>query len=123
MPSDEDHTSTRTKWVTYSEQAKRSVLPQEISAQDFTMYRLRVVFASDLCSAWAMFVGLGPRLAHLSAVLHIGITESVGTALSYRRIFGAQLQGKSRKRTTPTSEFVSILDSPPTPLTHMHGKI
>ena len=106
-----DHTPARTKWVAYSEKSKRSLLPQELSIQAFALYRTRFIFAADLCSDWSKLGGLGPQLAHLSAVLHIGITESVGAALSYRRISGAKLQDKARKRSTAEAEFVSILAS------------
>ena len=111
MPSDCDHTSARTKWVAYSKQAKRSLLPQELSIQDFTLYKMRFVAASDLCREWAEFGCLGPHLAHLSTVLHIGITESVGTALSYHRIVGGKMQEKARKRPTVESDFVSIIST------------
>ena len=88
MPPDADHTSARTKWVAYSIQDKRSVLPRELSIRSFTLYQLRFVFAADLCAAWSKFGGPGPQLSHISTVLHIGIAESAGTALPYRRIVG-----------------------------------
>ena len=78
----------------------RTLSPQELRIQAFALYRLRFVFASDICKAWLKFGGLAPQLAHLATVLHVGITESVGTALSYRRIVGANLQEKARKRNT-----------------------
>ena len=108
MPAGADHTAARTKWVTYSKQAKRSVIPKEPSIRDCTLYRLRFIFAADCCQDWAKCGGLGPKLTHLSTVLHIGITESVGAALSYRRIANAELQEKDCERTATSADFVSI---------------
>ena len=39
------------------------------------------------------------QLAHISTVLRLGITETVGTALDYRRSVGQKIQEKDRKRT------------------------
>ena len=94
IPADSDHTASRTKWVSYSKQAKRTLPPKVVRIQALVIYRLRFLFAADLCSTWAKFVGLVPQLAHLSTVLHIGIAESAGASLSYRRIAGARLQGE-----------------------------
>ena len=95
MPADSDHTSARTIWDAYAKQDKRSFLPQELSIQALTLYQLRFVFSADFCSDWSKFGGLGPQIAHLSTVLHIGIAESVGTALAYHRIVGTNLKGGS----------------------------
>ena len=54
---------------------------------------------------------MAPQLAHLATVLHLSVTESVGTALAYHRILGAKLQEKARKRTTLTAEFAALLAS------------
>ena len=43
--------------------------------------------------------------------MHVGVTESVGAALSYRRLVGIKLQGEALKRTTLEADFVSVLAS------------
>ena len=111
MPPECDHTASRTKWAAYSKKGKRALLPNEFGIQTFTLYPLRFISAADLCSALAKFGGLSPQLSHLSAVLHIGITESVGKALSYHMIIGAKLHGKARKREAIADAFVSLVAS------------
>ena len=111
MPADADHCSDRSRWLTFSKQAKRTPLPQDLSTQAFSPYRLRFALAADLCKAWHVFGGLGPQLSHLSTVLHISVTESVGAALSYRRLVAQKLQEKARKRPAQTSEFVALLSA------------
>ena len=111
MPADSDHATAKTKWVGYSKQSKRSILPQELGTQDFAMYHLRFIFAADLCQAFSKFGGVGPQLAHLPKKLHIGIAESVGASMSYHRIAGAKLQEKDRDRATLAADFAACLDS------------
>ena len=111
MPADSDHADAKSKWDGYPKQAKRALLPQELSIQAFTLYQLRFIFAADLCLAWSKFGCLGPQRSHLSTVLHIGVAESVGEALSYHRIVGTKLREKARKRTTSATDFVQILES------------
>ena len=72
---------------------------------------MRFILSADLCAARSKFGGLSPRIARLSTVFHIGIAESVGAALSYRRLVGAKLQEKARKRTPLNADFVSIMSS------------
>ena len=109
MPSDSDHISARKKWLGFLKHAKRSLAPQELAIQAFALYRLRFVFAADLRQDWSKFGGLGPQLAHLSTVLHLGIAESVGNSLSYHRLVGQKLQGKARKRTASETDFAALL--------------
>ena len=109
MPSDSDHDNARKRWAHYAKQAKRSLEPQELTIQAFTLYHMRFLFAADLCRAFSKFGGLGPQLAHLSTVLHLGITESVGTALAYHRLIGKKLQEIARKRTASATDFTALL--------------
>ena len=109
LPPESDHAAAKSKWPRYSKQAKRSVLPRELSIRAFTLYRVRFIFAADLCEAWSKFGGLAPHLSHISTALYVGIAESVGTALSYRRLVGLKLQEKARKRTAIEADFVSVL--------------
>ena len=93
---DSDRAAARTKWPSFPKQAERPLLPPELIIQAFTLYQLRFISASDLCRAWPKFGGLGPQLARLSAVLHIGVAENVGDAMENRRIARTRLQGKAR---------------------------
>ena len=111
LPSDSEHSSARKWWVANSKQAKRSLSPQEMTIQAFALYHLRFLFAADLCQAFSIFGGLGPQLSHFSTVLHLGVTESVGTALAYHRLVGLKLQEKARKRTVSPSDFIALLAS------------
>ena len=88
-------------------QARRSLIPQELSIRAFTLYHLRFAIASDLCKAWSTFGGLGPQLSHLSTILHLAITESVGVALAYHRLVSTKLTEKARKRPTQASDFTA----------------
>ena len=111
IPPDSDHSTARTRWLGHAKQAKRPTAPQELSIQCFALYQLRFLIAADLCQAFSTFGGIAPQLAHLSTVLHISITDSVGTALAYRRILASKLQEKARKRTTLLAEFTTLLAS------------
>ena len=73
------------------------------------MYRLRFLIAADLRKSFRPFGGLGPQLSHLSTALHLAIAESVGAALSYRRLVCLKLQEKARKRPTQASDFALLL--------------
>ena len=108
-PIDTDRKTARTRRIGYSEQARRTLIPQEMSIQAFSLYSLRFVISADLCKAWSSFGGLGPQLSHLSTVLHLAIAESVGPAFPYHRLVANKLQEKARKRSTQASDFVSLL--------------
>ena len=99
-----------------SKQALRTLIPHDLTIQAFTLYRMRFAFSADLCKPWRTFGGLGCQLSHFATVLHISITESVGAALSYRRLVNLKLQEKPRKRSTPASDFVTILAAGNPPL-------
>ena len=109
QPSDSDHQNSRKRWVAHSKQAKRSIAPQELTIQCYSLYQLRFIFAADLCQAFQSFGGIGPQLSHFSTVLHLSITESVGTALAYHRMVVVKLQEKARKRTASVSDFTALL--------------
>ena len=109
MPSDSDHSNSRKRWVSHSKQAKRSIAPQELTIQCYALYQLRFLFAADLCQAFQSFGGIGPQLSHYSTVLHLSITESVGTALAYHRLVGSKLREKARKRTATVTDFTALL--------------
>ena len=109
IPADSGRVNARKRWLGFSKQAKRSLSPQELTIQAFTLYRWRFLFAADLCQAWLNFGGLGPQLAHLSTVLHLGITETVGAALAYHRLLGQKLRGGDRKRTDLAVDFATLL--------------
>ena len=65
MPVDGDHTAARTRWAGYPKQAKRTILPQELSIRAFSLYLLRFLLAADLCQAWSSFGGLAPAARSL----------------------------------------------------------
>ena len=109
VPIDTDHKAARTRWIGYSEQARRTLLPQELSIQAFSLYQIRFVLSADLCKAWSCLGGLGPQLSHLSTIWHLAITETVGTALAYRRLVPNKLQELARKRSAAISDFTSLL--------------
>ena len=109
IPLDTGRKTARTRWMGFSKQARRSLIPQELSIRAFSRYRLRFVVSAALCSAWRSFGGLCPQLYHFPTVLHISITESVGAAISYHRMANLKLQEKARKRSIQASEFTSII--------------
>ena len=61
MPADNDHVAARTRWRGFSKQAKRSLSPQELTTQAFTLYPIRFLFSADLCQAWTSFGGNWPK--------------------------------------------------------------
>ena len=89
--------------------------PRDLSIQAFSLYRMRFVFSADLRKAWRACGCLGPQLPHFSTVLHISVTESVGSALPYRRLVNLKIQEKNRARPTQASDFVTILAVVPPP--------
>ena len=109
MPADADRVAARSRWLTFSEQAKCSLRPQQLGVQAFSLYQLRFVLAADLCKAWRLFGGLGPQLSHFPNVLHLSITESAGAAISYLRLVSQKLHEEARKRSSRTAEFVATL--------------
>ena len=92
MPAEGDRSAARAKWPIFSKHDKRTLLPHEIRIQAGTLYRIRFIFSDDLREAWSKFGGLGPQMAHLSAVFHIGVTENIGEAFDYHRIARTEMQ-------------------------------
>ena len=109
MPADQDHSTARSRWLGYSKQSKRTVAPQTLNIQAFALYHMRFLFAADLCKAWVPSGGLGPQFAHLSTVLHLSVTETVGIALAYHRLICQKLQEKARRRAASVSDFTALL--------------
>ena len=101
MPLDTDHKTARTRWMGVSNQARRRLIPQELSIRAFSFYRLRFVLSADIGSAWLFFGGIGPKLSHFATALHISITESVGSSFSYRRLGNLKLQEKGASVLSP----------------------
>ena len=108
VPVDADHFAARPRWVSFSKQARRTHLPQDLSIQAVSLYRMRFVSPSDLRKDWRTFGCLGPQLTHFSTALHISVTEAVGATLSYRRLVNLKLQEKARNRPAQSSYFVAI---------------
>ena len=108
LPPTTDHSAARTSWIDFSKQARRTTSPQELNIQSFDLYQIRFLFAADLCKAFDSFGGLAPQLAHLSIVLNLSITDSVGVALAYRRVVSTRLQEKARQRPAKLSDFTEL---------------
>ena len=104
LPSAE-HSGARTSWAAYSRQARRANSPQELSIQCFALYRIRFVFAAELCGAFGNFGGVAAHLSHLSTALNLSLVGSVGVALAYHRILSGMLQERARQRSALISDF------------------
>ena len=111
MPDTADHAAAQTQWKNYAKSSKKSQLPLDLSVQSFLLYQLRFVLAADLCSAWAVFGGLGAQLSHLSIALNLAVIETVGIALNYHNILSTRLTERARQRSTAEAEFVAELSS------------
>ena len=104
-----EHSGARTSWVAYSRQARRSTSPQELSIQTFTLYRLRFLFAAELCQAFDKFGGLALQLSHLSTIHNLPILESAGVALDYHRALTGKLMKRALQRSDQLSDFTILL--------------
>lgn len=91
------------------EAAPMNHFPQEMSILAFTLYHIRFILASDMCNLSHRFGGLGPKIAHLATVLHIGVTVNVGKATAYHRIVCTKMQEKDHKRKTTAADFAPLL--------------
>ena len=110
MPDTADRNLAMTNWKSYSK-GRKTTIPLEMSIQSFLLFQLRFVFAADLCMAWSPFGGLAPQLSHLSIVLNLSVTESVGVAMLYHSALMTKLSEKARQRNTNEDEFIQLLSS------------
>ena len=104
MPDSADHVTAHTSWIAYSE-TRQKKLRTDLSIRSFLLYRLRFVFATDLCAWWLPFDGLSSQLNHVSIALNLSIVETVGIDPQYRTSLFAKLSEKARQRTDAPEEF------------------
>ena len=108
MPDTADHSASLTNWGNYCKTRHRK-LSTELIIRRFLLYRIRFVFATDICQGWIPFGGLSAQLNHASIVLNLSIVETVGIALSYRASLFSDLPEKARHRADSPSEFLKML--------------
>ena len=69
---------------------------------------MRFVCAVELCKSWRKYGGLACRLSRLSTALGLAIAENVVADSAYRRLSGANLQGKERHRPDKHADFTDL---------------
>ena len=78
------------------------------------LYRMRFIFAADLCGAWSSFGGIAAQLNNLSLILHLATTESIAAALLYDSLLSDHLEELARSRAERSAavidfnEFLSV---------------
>ena len=70
---------------------------------------MRFLIAAELCHAFEHFGGFANQLSHLGTVLSLSITEHIGIALAYHRVFNRKLQEKARQRIPGPGPYVELL--------------
>ena len=111
MPDRTDHTTSYEGWKKNSKQAKRKVLPQELSIQAWLMYHLRFLFAAESCRAFDAFGGLCTQFNLLGVVLNLTVTEGVALGMAYFRILSIRLEEMARQRAVGAEGFIRLLTS------------
>ena len=84
-----EHSATLAKWPA-GENAKAHK-SQSTPLNAWVMYRLRFIFAADICGAWASFGGVAALLNSASTTRHLADTESIADALLYDGTLSARL--------------------------------
>ena len=103
-----------TRWRTNSRQAAKNAKPQSLPFSAWILYRIRFISTADVCGAWSSFGGLAAQLNHLSIVLHIATTETIGTALVYDSLLSSHLDELARSRAGRVGDavdFASLLSN------------
>ena len=71
---------------------------RQVSLRAWILYFLMFSLTCGLCNAWKVFGGLSAQLAHLSIVLHLGVTENAAFAITYDCEMRHRLQRLARRR-------------------------
>ena len=72
------------------------------------LYRMRFIFAADLCGAWSSFGGIAAQLNNLSLILHLATTESIAAALLYDGLLSAHLEEMARPRAERPAAVIGL---------------
>ena len=109
MPDKTDRTTSLEGWEENSKQAKRKVLPQDLSIQAWLMYRLRFLFAAECCKAFDTFGGLCAQFNLLGVAPNLTVAEGFSLGLAYFRILSIRLEEMARQRDVGGDEFIRLL--------------
>ena len=109
MPDKTDHSTSFEGWKRNIKQAKRKLLPQELSIEAWLIYHLRFLFAAEGCKAFGAFGGLCAQFNLLGVVLNLSVTEGVSIGLAYFRILSIRLGEMARQRAVGADEFIRLL--------------
>ena len=74
------------------------------------MYRVRIIFTSDLIGAWAECGGLSAHLNFLPIPVHIVATESISASLLYGGLISTRLEEMARSRTNRPAGLVDFAE-------------
>ena len=74
------------------------------------MYRMRFIFAADICGAWLPFGGLSAQLNNFPVLLHLATTENIATPMAYDSLLSAHLAESARARAERTVGAVDFAD-------------
>ena len=92
-----EHKADATK-STGNRQSAKSAHFQPLPLNAWRLYQMRRVLASDICGAGSAFGGLAAQLNHLSIVLHLATTETIGASLSYDSLMETHIEELARAR-------------------------
>ena len=75
-PVGADHGAARSRWVAFSKQAKRPLLPHDFSIRAFLPYQLRLVSAADVFRHGAFLSAYDRifRISHRAPLIHYGVS-------------------------------------------------
>ena len=104
-----EHTLAITKWPN-NRQPKKADLPKKLPFRAWLMYRMRFIFAADICGAWLPFGGLSDQLSNFFALLHLSTTGNIATAMAYDALLSANLAESARARAARTVGAVDFAD-------------
>ena len=92
-----EHSAALTRWRV-SRQAAKMHKNLQLPFTDCVLYRMRFIFAADICGDWPSFGGISAHLNGLSAALNIAATDNFQTDLLYDSLLPNRLEELARSR-------------------------
>ena len=92
-----DRKAAMTMWSS-NRQAAKAAQPQPVHVNAWVLYQMRIISEAYICGEWDSFGGIAAQLNHLSIVLHIDTTESIGIVLTYGQLLKSHMGELARAR-------------------------
>ena len=94
----------------FDKKMKRYDSAQSLGIQQFILYKMRFIFAGEVCQAFSLFGGFCAQINALSVLLNIAIVDNPFIAMRYGELLSARLAGFARER-MPNINYMEILSN------------